>query len=95
MGARSKNFYNDLVKRMGYADAAGKIQDAFLAGRRQDAAAAVPDSLIDETALVGPPERITDRLQAWKEAASDHGIGTLLLGGASTQALRVIAEAVL
>jgi len=95
MGARSKNFYNDLVKRMGYADAAGKIQDAFLAGRRQDAAAAVPDSLIDETALVGPPERITDRLQAWKEAASDHGIGTLLLGGASTQALRVIAEAVI
>jgi F420-dependent oxidoreductase-like protein len=95
MGARSKNFYNDLVKRMGYADAAGKIQDAFLAGRRQDAAAAVPDSLIDETALVGPPERITDRLQVWKEAASDHGIGTLLLGGASTQALRVIAEAVL
>jgi F420-dependent oxidoreductase-like protein len=95
MGARSKNFYNDLVKRMGYADAAGKIQDAFLAGRRQDAAAAVPDSLIDETALVGPPERIKDRLQAWKEGAKDHKIGTVLIGGASTEALRVIVEAVL
>jgi F420-dependent oxidoreductase-like protein len=95
MGARSKNFYNDLVKRMGYADAAGKIQDAFLAGRRQEAAAAVPDSLIDETALVGPPQRIKDRLQAWKEGAKEHKIGTVLLGGASSEALRVIAEAVL
>jgi len=95
MGARSKNFYNDLVKRMGYADAAVKIQDAFLAGRRQEAAAAVPDSLIDETALVGPPQRIKDRLQAWKEGAKEHKIGTLLLGGASSEALRVIAEAAL
>jgi F420-dependent oxidoreductase-like protein len=95
MGARSKNFYNDLVKRMGYEEAAGKIQDAFLAGRRQEAAAAVPDGLIDETALVGPPERIKDRLQAWKASAKDHSIGTLLLGGASREALRVVAEAVL
>src|SRR5262245_13785588 len=95
MGARSRNFYNDLVKRMGYEDAASKIQDSFLAGRRQDAAAAVPDSLIDETALVGPPDRIKDRLKAWKDGAKDHSIGTLLLGGASTQALRVVAEAVL
>jgi F420-dependent oxidoreductase-like protein len=95
MGARSKNFYNDLVKRMGYADAAGKIQEAFLAGRRQEAAAAIPDSLIDETALVGPPERIRDRLRAWQEGAKEHRIGTMLLGGASSEALRVIAEAVL
>jgi len=95
MGARSKNFYNDFVKRMGYAEAAGKIQDAFLAGRRQDAAAAVPDALIDATALVGPPARIKDRLQAWKRGAEDHKIGTLLLGGASVEALRLIAETVL
>jgi F420-dependent oxidoreductase-like protein len=94
MGARSKNFYNDLVKRMGYEEAAGKIQDAFLAGRRLEAAAAVPDRLIDETALVGPPERIKDRLQAWKAGAKDHSVGTLLLGGASREALRVVAEAV-
>jgi alkanesulfonate monooxygenase SsuD/methylene tetrahydromethanopterin reductase-like flavin-dependent oxidoreductase (luciferase family) len=95
MGARSKNFYNDLVKRMGYEEAAGKIQEAFLAGRRQEAAAAIPDSLIDETALVGPPERIRDRLRAWQEGAKKHRIGTMLLGGASSEALRVIAEAVL
>jgi F420-dependent oxidoreductase-like protein len=95
MGARSKNFYNDYIKRMGHEAAAVKIQDAFLAGRREEAAAAVPDALIDETALVGPPERIRDRLQAWKVAAKDDSIGTMLLGGASTEALRVIAEAVL
>jgi F420-dependent oxidoreductase-like protein len=95
MGARSKNFYNDYVKRMGYEAAAAKIQDAFLDGRRQEAAAAVPDAFIDATALVGPPERIGDRLQAWKAGARDNAIGTLLLGGADAAALRVIAEAVL
>ena len=67
MGARTKNFYNDYVKRLGHEAAAVKIQDAFLAGRRDEAAAAVPDALIDETALVGPPERIKDRVQAWKD----------------------------
>ena len=53
MGARSKNFYNDYVKRLGYEEAAVKIQDAYLAGRRDEAAAAVPDKLIDETAPGG------------------------------------------
>jgi F420-dependent oxidoreductase-like protein len=95
MGARTKNFYNDYVKRLGFEAAAGKIQDAFLAGRKEEAAAAVPDALIDETALVGPPERIKERLQVWKAAAKDHGVGTMLLGSASIEALRVCAEAVL
>jgi len=95
MGARSKNFYNDYTKRLGHEAAAVKIQDAFLAGRRNEAAAAVPDALVDETALVGPPERIKDRLQAWKAASKDHSIGTMLLGGADVDALRVCAEAVL
>ncbi|HZT50206.1 MAG TPA: LLM class flavin-dependent oxidoreductase, partial [Hyphomicrobiaceae bacterium] len=93
MGARTKNFYNDYVKRLGYEEAAVKIQDAFLGGRKGEAAAAVPDALIDETALVGPPERIKDRIQAWKAGAKDNSIGTMLLGGASIEALRVIAEA--
>jgi len=95
MGARGKNFYNDYVTRMGYEAAAAKIQDAYLAGRRDEAVAAVPDSFIDETALVGPPERIKDRLQAWKESSKDGKVGTMLLGGASIDALRVAAEAVL
>src|SRR6476661_6526427 len=91
MGARGKNFYNDYAKRMGYEAAAAEIQDAYLDGRRDEAIAAVPDSFIDETALVGPPERIKDRLQVWKANSKDGRIGTLLLGGASIDALRVIA----
>jgi F420-dependent oxidoreductase-like protein len=95
MGARTRNFYNDYMKRMGYEAAAVAIQDAFLDGRRNEAIAAVPDRFIDEVALVGPPARIKERLEVWKRAAAGGGIGTLLLGGADAQALRVIAEAVL
>jgi F420-dependent oxidoreductase-like protein len=93
MGARSKNFYNDYARRLGYEEAAGKIQDAFLSGRKGEATAAVPDRLIDETALVGPPERIKDRLQAWKQGAAGHRIGTMLLSTTDRAAMRVIAEA--
>ena len=93
MGARSKNFYNDYTKRLGYEEAAVKIQDAFLDGRRAEAVAAVPDSLVDETALVGPPERIRERVQAWKAAAADNSVGSMLVGVADADALRVIAEA--
>ena len=94
MGARSKNFYNDLAKRMGYEAAAVKIQDLYLSGRRKEAEAAVPDALIDETSLIGSKERIRDRLQAWKEVARDHRVGSLLLAGATPEAMRVVAEAV-
>ncbi|MDD9906296.1 MAG: LLM class F420-dependent oxidoreductase [Rhodospirillaceae bacterium] len=93
MGAREKNFYNDYAKRLGYADAAVKIQDEFLSGRRAEAAAAVPDALIDELCLVGSADRIKDRLQAWKEASKSNAVGTMLLGNASVDAMRVIAEA--
>ncbi len=95
MGARAKNFYNDLTKRMGYEAAAAEIQDHFLAGRRNEAMAAVPDALIDETSLVGPKERVRERLQAWQEIARDHCVSTLVLSGADIAALRTIAEAVL
>jgi F420-dependent oxidoreductase-like protein len=94
MGARSKNFYNDLVKRMGYEEAAIRIQDLFLDGKRNEAAAAVPDALIDETCLIGPPARIKDRLQAWQALARDNQVGTLLLADVTIDALRVVAEAV-
>src|SRR5215813_1183018 len=94
MGARSKNFYNDLVKRMGYEEAAVRIQDLFLDGKRNEATAALPDALIDETCLIGPPARIKDRLQAWQALARDNRIGTLLLADVTIDALRVVAEAV-
>jgi len=95
MGARSKNFYNDLAKRMGYEAAAATIQDHYLAGRRKEAGAAVPDTLIDETSLVGPKERVRERLQAWQAIAKDHQVGSLVLAGADVAALRTVAETVL
>jgi F420-dependent oxidoreductase-like protein len=95
MGARSKNFYNDLAKRMGYEAAAETIQDHYLAGRRREAEAAVPDALIDETSLVGPTERVRERLRAWQAIAKDHRVGSLVLAGADIAALRTVAEAVL
>ena len=95
MGARSKNFYNDFAKQMGYEAAAAKIQDAFLGGRRAEAIAAVPDALVDETSLVGSPERIKDRLNAWKDAGKRNEVGSMLLSGVTVDSLRVVAEAVL
>src|SRR5215467_8381537 len=58
MGARSKNFYNDYARRLGYEEAAARIQDLYLAGQKALAMAAVPDALVDEVALVGPRARI-------------------------------------
>jgi len=95
MGARDKNFYNDYVKRLGYEEAAVKIQDAFLSGHRKEAQALVPDALVDETSLVGPRDRIRDRLKAWKEASAGGEIGSMLIGGADAEGLRLIAEEVL
>ncbi|HVY14628.1 MAG TPA: LLM class flavin-dependent oxidoreductase, partial [Rhodopila sp.] len=95
MGARSKNFYNDMVSKMGFEAEAKTIQDLYLDGKKTEAAAAVPDALIDAISLVGPAERIRDRLQAWKAVAKDRHVGTMVLKGASVEAMRVVAEAVL
>jgi F420-dependent oxidoreductase-like protein len=96
MGARAKNFYNDYAKRLGYEEAAIRIQDAFLAGRKEEAVAAVPDELVDEIALVGPADRIRDRVQMWKDAGKEHHVDSLLLSrNATAETLRVIADAVL
>ena len=95
MGARSKNFYNDFAVRLGYEEAAAKIQDLYLGGQKKDAEALVPDKLIDEIALVGPPDRIRDRLQAWQHVAKAGKLTTMVLTGASVEALRVVAETVL
>lgn len=89
MGARGKNFYNDLACRYGFEADAKKIQDLYLGGKKDEAAAAVPDQLADEVSLVGPPERIRDRLQAWR----DSGVTTVVCGTRQIEALRVLAEA--
>ena len=91
MGARGKNFYNDLACRYGFEAAAKEIQDLYLDGKKADAIAAVPDELVDEIALLGPRERIADRLDAWRES----GITTMIMGAAQPEALRLMAELVL
>ena len=95
MGAKSKNFYNDYAKRLGYEEAAETIQDLYLDGKKEEAALAVPDSLVDECALIGPPERIKERLQAWKELDKTGRIGTLVLGNVNEKSIEVIANEVL
>jgi F420-dependent oxidoreductase-like protein len=93
MGARERNFYNDYAKRLGYSAAATQIQDAFLSGRRDEAAASVPDQLVDEVALVGPADRIRTRLAVWKAASTKRHVDTVLLGGnVSSEVLRIVAE---
>jgi F420-dependent oxidoreductase-like protein len=75
MGSREKNFYNRLAVRMGYDEAAAQVQEAYLSRDYAGAAAAVPFDFIDKTSLIGPPERIMQRLHAYAEA----GVGTLTL----------------
>ena len=68
MGARGQNFYNALVQRYGYEDAAAEIQDLYLSGKKQEAEAAVPAELLELTSLVGPESYIKERLAAFREA---------------------------
>lgn len=93
MGARDKNFYNDYAKRLGYEAAAKQIQDLFLTGKRKEAAAAVPDELIDAVALVGPKAKIEARVADWKKAAGEGLVHSILLSRASTDAMDTVAGA--
>jgi F420-dependent oxidoreductase-like protein len=88
MGARGKNYYNDLACRYGFEAAAKKIQDLYLDGKKDEATAAVPDELADEVSLVGPPARIRDRLPAWRES----GVTTLICATMQIEAVRLLAE---
>jgi F420-dependent oxidoreductase-like protein len=75
MGSRDKNFYNALVRRYGFEEAAQEVQDLYLEGKKDEAAAALPPELIDTVTLVGPRERIAERLEVYREA----GVGTLIV----------------
>src|SRR5262245_40717303 len=91
MGAKQRNFHKELMARMGFEAEADQIQQLFFEGKRGEAIAAVPDKFADEISLVGPVERIRDRLGAWKGTP----VTTLLVQGQDAQTLRKIAELVL
>jgi F420-dependent oxidoreductase-like protein len=91
MGARGKNFYNALMCRYGWEAEAARIQELYLAGHQREAIASVPDELVDAVSLVGPKERIRDRLDAWRETP----VTTLIVGSPQPEALGVMAELLL
>ena len=91
MGAKDRNFHKELMGRMGFEAEAQKIQDLFFAGNRGEAIAAVPDAFCDEISLIGPRERIRERLAAWRESP----VTTLLVPGTDLDTLRATAELVL
>jgi F420-dependent oxidoreductase-like protein len=75
MGSRKQNFYNALVQRYGYEDAAREVQDLYLEGRKDEAAAALPGELIDTLCLVGPRDFVRERIAVYRDA----GVGTLMI----------------
>jgi F420-dependent oxidoreductase-like protein len=75
MGSRKQNFYNNLVQRYGFEEAAGEIQDLYLEGKKAEAGEAIPDELIDMVSLCGPRDVVRDRLAAFRDA----GVGTLMI----------------
>jgi F420-dependent oxidoreductase-like protein len=91
MGAKGRNFYNSLVRRYGWEEEAERIQELYLGGKQREAIAAVPDELVDAVSLIGPKERIAERLEAWRETP----VTTLVLGSLQPEALQTLAELVL
>lgn len=88
MGSRQTNFYNAYIRKVGFEEAAIKIQDLFLDGKRNEAVMAVPDEMVDALHLIGPKERIRDRFAAWKES----NVGTMIVGANDIETLRFVAE---
>ncbi|HEY5515950.1 MAG TPA: LLM class F420-dependent oxidoreductase [Pengzhenrongella sp.] len=88
MGAKGANFHRDALARLGYSDACDEIQAHYLAGRRAEAAAAVPLELVEDVALVGPPAKIRTELAAWERTA----VTTIIVQG-DVRALAVVADA--
>ena len=95
MGAKNKNFYHEYATRLGYGDAADQIQDLYLSGKKSEAEALVPNELLDEVSLVGPRERIIERLGPWKEAGKRGEVGSMLLGVQDPVVLELLANEML
>jgi F420-dependent oxidoreductase-like protein len=88
MGAKEKNFYREYLSRAGFEAECARIAELFLGGQRKEAVAAVPDELVDTLYLIGPKERIRDRLAAWKAS----GVTTIVVGAQQIEAMRTMAE---
>ena len=88
MGAKGRNFHNEMVSKYGYGDVAAEIQDLYLAGRKQEATDLVPDELCDEISLCGPPARIRERFGAWQQA----GVKTMMVQSTQPEALALMAD---
>jgi len=95
MGAKNKNFYHDYATRLGYGDAADQIQELYLSGKKSEAEALVPNELLDEVSLIGPRERIIERLAPWKEAGKRGEVGSMLLGAQDPVVLELLANEML
>jgi F420-dependent oxidoreductase-like protein len=89
MGHKSKNFHNDIMVRRGFGDAAKRIQELYLAKRKDEAIAAVPDEWVDMKSLVGPPARIRERYRAWEDCGAD----TISVRSRQPEAIEVMAKA--
>src|SRR5215218_912730 len=94
MGSRKKNFYNALVRRYGFEEAAQEVQDLYLEGKKEEAMAALPGELLDKVSLCGPPDVVRERLAVFRDA----GVGTLMISpmawsfGDRLEQLRLVAE---
>ncbi len=87
MGAKEQNFHKNVFERMGYADVTDRVQELFLAGKRDEAAALIPDKLVDELHIIGDAAKVRDRMQEWEAS----GVTTLLLSCRSAEEIRQIA----
>ena len=91
MGAKDRNFHKELVSRMGFEAEAEVVQNLYMAGKKDEAAQAIPDALADEISLVGPVDKIRERLQAWDETP----VTSLNVSARSPAELQTLAELVL
>ncbi|MEP5766012.1 MAG: LLM class F420-dependent oxidoreductase [Halieaceae bacterium] len=95
MGAKGKNFYTAYASRLGFEEAAHTIQDLYLAGRKDEAIAAVPDELVDAVHLIGPEDKIRERLKVWKASGERGEIDLMMVAAMQPEALQILAEELL
>ncbi len=91
MGAKDQNFHKNVFERMGYAHITDQVQELFLAGKRDDAAALIPDELVDDLHIIGDAAKVTDKIAQWEET----GVTTLMLSLRTPEEVRQVAEVVL